>query len=135
MNINTAFSKHLRAEDIGTARPVVTIDRVGIEKVGDDEKPVLYFSGKDKGLVLNRTNSNTLIDLLGTPETDEWAGCRILLYVTKVDFQGKRVPAIRIEAAPPRAVTPVVVGKAKASSAKPEPESAEDELMADDIGF
>ena len=131
MNINTVFSSHLRSEDIGTARPVVTIERIEVEKVGEDTKPVLYFAGKDKGLVLNRTNSNTIIDLLGTPETEEWIGCRILLYVTKVEFQGKRVPAIRIDAAPARAAA--VVNK-KPAKAEPEAEAVE-ELGADDIGF
>lgn len=98
MNINGAFpSKYLKAADLGHTQPTVTIDRVEIEQMQDDEpKPVLYFQGKDKGLVLNKTNSNTITDILGSDETDDWAGKRIRLFVTKVEFQGRRVDAIRV---------------------------------------
>lgn len=124
MNINTVFSSHLKADDIGNSKPVVTIDRVEVEKVGDEDKPVIYFVGKAKGLVCNRTNANMITELLGTAETDEWTGQRIRLYKAKVDFQGKRVDAIRIEGAP-------------SVQAKPKPVVSEDadELTADEIRF
>lgn len=104
MKMSGIFSTHLKAEEIGAKKRVpVTIDHVEMEKVGDDTKPVLYFVGKEKGLVLNKTNTNALIDILGTDESDEWIGAKVVLYTTMVDYQGKRVPAIRIdEAQPPR---------------------------------
>jgi hypothetical protein len=37
-----------------------------------------------------------LVDLFGTSETDQWVGNAITLEKTKVEFSGKRVPAIRI---------------------------------------
>lgn len=98
MNINSAFSTSLKAEDLQGKKPILTIDRVEIEKFGDDKKPVLYFIGKEKGMVLNRTNSNTITELMGTAETDAWHGHRIQLITAMVDFQGKRVPAIRVQA-------------------------------------
>ena len=114
MDINKAFpGQFLRSEDLGTNRPVVTIDRVELEKIGDEHKPILYFQGKERGLVLNKTNSAMIQELLGSPETEEWSGQRVRLYVTKVDFQGKRVSAIRIESAPRGASAP---------PPKPEPE-------------
>lgn len=109
MNINSAFSTSLKADDLQGKKPILVIDRVEIEKIGEDKKPVLYFVGKDKGLILNRTNSNTIIELLGTAETDAWHGHRIQLITAMVDFQGKRVPAIRVQApiAPAAVAVPV----------------------------
>jgi hypothetical protein len=101
LKIGAAFpSQYLKAADIGSARPVVTIDRVVMEDIGGDQKPILYFKGKEKGLVLNKTNANAIIGMTGNDETESWGGQRVAMFVTKVDFQGKRVDAIRIEDAP-----------------------------------
>ena len=97
MNIKDAFpGSYLKAADLGGKRIGVTIDRVELENIGSDNKPVLYFQGKDKGLVLNKTNSNMISEIIGSDETDEWSGHRVALYSTKVDYQGKRVDAIRV---------------------------------------
>lgn len=102
MNINSQFpSKFLSAKDIDED-VVVTIKRVKPEDVGDGEKPVLYLREFEKGLVLNKTNANTITDVLGTPETDEWEGERIGLFVTMVPFQGKNVEAIRVKGRRPK---------------------------------
>ena len=101
-NINDAFpSNYLKASDLKNQQPVVTIDRVEFEPVGrtKEMKPILYFVGKDKGLVLNKTNAKILIGLTGTGETDEWHGFAVKLYATHVEFQGDSVEAIRIKAA------------------------------------
>jgi hypothetical protein len=101
MKGNDVFpSKWLKAEDLGQKTPTVTIKKVDIETIGEDSKPILYFEGKDKGLVLNKTNWNALVDLCGADDSDDWTGHKVKLYVVKVDYQGKRVPAIRIDAAP-----------------------------------
>ncbi len=107
MNINDAFpSQYLKADDLGTNRPIVTIDRVEMEEVGDGRKPILYFTGKQRGMVLNKTNKERLVEFLGSTETDDWHGKRIQLVVEKVDYAGKRVPAIRIhEVSAPKKVT------------------------------
>lgn len=98
MNIDSAFpSKYLKAADLGAARPVVTIASVSMEEVGDDKLPVLKLVGKDKALVLNRTNSSMIAEIAGTNETDNWRGVKIQLYATKTDFGGKRVDCVRIE--------------------------------------
>ena len=91
--------KYLRAADLGTAEPVVTIKTVKMEDLGDETKAVVYFEGKDRGVVLNKTNWNMLVELTGEDDSDHWAGHRIRLFVAKVDFQGKRVPSIRIKEA------------------------------------
>lgn len=128
MNINTAFpSNYLKADDLGKSRPVVTISDVRVEKVGEDEKPIVYFEGKEKGLVLNKTNAATIAELADSSETDDWSGVRVRLYATKVDFQGRRVLAIRIEEAPaaPRSVR----------QPEPEPEPDFVEVGDDEIPF
>lgn len=99
MDINSAFpSKYLKAADLKGHRATVTISSVEMEDIGDDEsKPVLYFDGKSKGLVLNKTNSSMIVEITDNSETDSWTGQQIVLFSTKVDFQGRRVDAIRVD--------------------------------------
>ena len=94
-------SNYLKAGDLGKSRPVVTIERIEYVDMGGKTKPVAFFKGKEKGLVLNVTNCNQITGMTGTEEMDEWIGQRVTLYATKVDFQGKRVDAIRVEDPPP----------------------------------
>jgi hypothetical protein len=116
MNINGAFpnnSSYLRAADIIGKRVAVTIASVKMEDIGDDHKPVVYFVGKDKGLALNKTNASMIAEITGTEETDDWKGHAIVLYTAKVDYQGKRVDGIRVDAPglgamPPPAPKPAV---------------------------
>lgn len=110
-------SKYLKASDLGTNQPIVRILAVKVEILGQgedqDEKPVVYFEGKEKALVTNKTNWNTLIGLFGN-ETDEWIGKRIKILSTEVAFKGKMGMAIRI--------SPMNVNKETAGAAKlPQP--------------
>jgi hypothetical protein len=89
--------RFLRAADLAGHTPVVTIARVEVQTVGDDQKPVVFFEGKDKAIVLNRTNFNAIVEITGREDTDDWPGHKIKLITTKVDYQGRRVPAIRVE--------------------------------------
>jgi hypothetical protein len=93
---------------------------------GEDDKPVVYFENQSKALVLNKTNSNSLEELSGSDETDDWVGLRISLYATKVDFQGRRVPAIRIDAAPAKSSSPGNGGGNKAKTVEPAAEAESD---------
>lgn len=102
MNIDSAFpSTYLKASDLGDNQPVVTIDRVEVEPVGRDKemKPVVYFRGKEKGVVLNKTNSRKIAELTGSKDTDDWTGCQIRLYATETEFGGEMVECIRVKAA------------------------------------
>ncbi|MPZ20111.1 MAG: hypothetical protein GEV06_19670 [Luteitalea sp.] len=101
MNINDAFpSNYLKASDLGEAQPVVAIDRVELEPVGRSKemKPVVYFAGKQKGMVLNKTNSKKIAEIAGSHDTDDWHGVQVRLFATEVDFQGETVEAIRVKA-------------------------------------
>lgn len=96
MKIGSAFpSNFIKCEDL-QGRPVqVKMNYVKFEDIGGDNKPVLYFIGKEKGMVLNKTNANMIAELYGD-ETDGWSNQTVELYPTKTDFQGKRVDAIRV---------------------------------------
>jgi len=96
MKMSDAFpSKFLKAADLQGRHVDVEISHVEMEDLGDDTKPVVYFVGKTKGLVLNKTNGSTIADDYGD-ESDAWVGRIITLFATKVDYQGKRTDAIRV---------------------------------------
>ena len=96
MDINTAFpSNYIAAHDLQGREIQLQIDDVKWEKIGDDKKAVVYFLGKQKGLVLNKTNATTIAEKLGY-ETNNWHGRTISVYPTETDYQGKRVPCIRV---------------------------------------
>lgn len=97
-NFRNSFpSKYLSAADLDGTEPIVTIKNVKAEAIGDDQKLVVYFVGKEKGCVLNKTNANSIADIAKSDDTDDWTGKKLRLITVKVEFQGKRVPAIRIE--------------------------------------
>jgi hypothetical protein len=127
MNIDSAYpSQFLKASDLGDKSPVVTIDRIEVEPVGrtKEMKPIVYFQGKDKGLVLNKTNARKIAELTGSKDTDDWTGCQIRIYATETSFEGDMVECIRIKAA----------GTPTKPVAKPKPEPVE-ELEEDSIPF
>jgi arabinogalactan endo-1,4-beta-galactosidase len=96
MNINDQFpSKFLKAADLNGGEVMVTIKDCIVETIGEDKRPVLYFAGKDKGVVLNKTNATNISEAY-TPDTDEWIGKKVILYCAFVDFQGRSVESIRI---------------------------------------
>lgn len=137
MKIGSAFpSDYLKSADLNGKAVRVTIASVTSEKVGDDMKPVLHFAGKDKGLVLNKTNANRIVEAVGSDETDEWEGWSITLYPCKVDYQGKRVDAIRVDDRPGTSKPP-----AHQTRQAPPPAAEEDypepgsDITDDDIPF
>jgi hypothetical protein len=99
MKVSEAFpSKYLKAADLNGRQVEVTIREVCFEEVGttDDsqQRLVLYFKGKDKGLVLNKTNAIAIANALGD-ETEDWSGNTIVLAPEPVNFKGKIVDGIR----------------------------------------
>lgn len=86
----------LKAEDIGTAKPRVTISQVELKKFDDGTKLVISFHGKDKQFVCNKTNAARIAEVVGSDDTDDWEGKSVVLGVRKVEFKGDLVPAIRV---------------------------------------
>ena len=119
MNINNAFpSKYIKASDLNGSAVAVTIHDVKVEQVGRDQdtKPVVYFEGKTKGLVLNRINSKKIAEIAGSNDTEDWQGTQIAIYPTTTDFGGEEVECIRVKA-------PKAAAKPKPA---PEPEPVDD---------
>ena len=111
MNISGAFpSRYLKAADIPSGRPVpvvvrsVEMEAIETEHGSLEDKPILYFMDKTKGLVLNRTNAATLSELYGD-ETDSWVGQRIDIIATDTTFRGRMVPCLRLRNAETQAET------------------------------
>jgi hypothetical protein len=98
IKVSQAFpSKWLKAEDIPKGKKVrCVMKECQMETVQDEDKIVCYFDGKDKGLMLNKTNAGRLAAAYGD-DTDTWYGKEVFLYVEQVSFQGRMVPAIRVD--------------------------------------
>ena len=103
MKMNDVFpSNYLKASEIpeGTMVPL-RIDRVEIEEFGQgkekESKPVVYFVGKEKGLVLNKTNWQSISYVHGD-ESDDWHGKPVQLFRDMTTFGGKPVECLRIKA-------------------------------------
>ena len=99
MKISSAFpSKFLKASDLQGKEVRVEIFDVRMEDVsgdGSEEKLVMYFKDKQKGLVLNITNRNRLVTAFGD-ETDDWLGKEILIYPEQTQFGGRPVEGLRV---------------------------------------
>jgi hypothetical protein len=94
-------SNYLKAGDLQGRTLRVTMDRVEVEQIGQDRKPVLYFRNKQKGVVLNKTNATNIALMFGE-DMDDWGGSDVELFPTMVDYQGRSVEAIRIRPVRPQ---------------------------------
>lgn len=92
-------------------RVPVTISRVDIETMErdngpDEEKYILYFESKQKGMVANATAEAFLLDQFGDPPgsdqaslTNHFRGKQVILYVDpNVMFGRKKVGGLRFDA-------------------------------------
>jgi hypothetical protein len=96
MNIGEVFpSKYLKAADLNNREVQVTISGVEMEEIGTDQKAIVYFQNKQKGVVLNKTNATNIAAVYGD-DTDSWVGQPVVLFSVWTDFQGKSVQAIRM---------------------------------------
>lgn len=129
-NINEAFpSKFLKASDLKGQQPVVVMSRVAFEPVGQTKemKAVLYFDGKEKGMVLNKTNANKITEIVGSALTEDWPNHQIRIYPSVTTFQGEEVECIRVKA--------VVGQRMTMTKTAPPPPEPGTELTDDDIPF
>src|SRR3990167_4817051 len=96
-------SKFLKKEDLdydnGNLVTITGIDQqnVGLQDGEEDMKWCVHFAEFKKGMVLNSTNIQLCTKALGTDETDDWIGKKVVIYVDdNVSFGGKLVGGIRI---------------------------------------
>lgn len=76
----TGTDQYLKAEDLGKAQPELTIESVEVETFGEEKpsehKLALYFKGREKGIISNKTNTKRIVEKFGA-DTDNWAGKKI----------------------------------------------------------
>jgi hypothetical protein len=94
-------AKYLKKEDISS--PIDTSilwikeEEVTAPGKGTETRLVLYCDGLKKGLVLNTTNADALLDITGTDDYEQWSDISIELYVDPdVKYGGKKIGGIRI---------------------------------------
>jgi hypothetical protein len=125
----TAFGSFLKTEDLGGKPVRVVVEEVGLQDVkgehGIERKLVAKFAGKDKGLILNLTNCESMEQITGEADYEQWAGHTVILYPATTKFGNKMVPCLRIRR------------NAVAKPAPPPPPVEEEiaELTDDDIPF
>ena len=125
--LNDVFpTKYLTAGDLPNRDCPVMIESARVETLGQgadaSTKIVLRLRGKQKELVLNRTNANVVAGIHGN-ETDDWAGKWIAIYPTEVQYGGRMVPAIRVRL---RAPEPPAARPASQTAPPPPPPPADD---------
>ena len=119
-------SNWFSASDFDAIGKELTIGNVMMAQVGAEFKPVVYFNGQEKGLVLNPTNNKLIMAMLGW-ESKDWTGQKIVLFSYSAVFQGQ--PQLRIGVRPP---------DGKALSAPPTPIRQQQPLkdeMNDEVPF
>jgi hypothetical protein len=86
---------YLKAEDVKEKPFKGVIQRVEPAEMNDGkEKVVVYFEGRKRGLVLNGTRYDQIVEITKTHETDNWIGTPLLVYAGKTNFGGKRVDCL-----------------------------------------
>jgi hypothetical protein len=95
-------SKYLKASDLDGTPRTVTIEAAPTETLkndrGEETKTVLYFKGVRQALPLNLTNWDSVADVTGQDDSDDWPGHKVELYPTTTEMRGKTVDCIRIRA-------------------------------------
>jgi hypothetical protein len=115
-------SKYLKKEEFDTPT-VLTIKDCSLEEVGKDENRwVLFFRERTKGLVLNVTKIRQLEAAYGE-DTDDWNGKKVRLsHDPNVAFAGKIVGGIALT-------------MPKGAAAPPAPKAATHEEFDDPVPF
>lgn len=96
-------SQYLKAADLGGRKHKLTIESVQVVEFKDkSRKAAIKFKGRQKGLVLNKTNAQ-LIGKQHGQDMEGWGGKDIIIYPTTTDFGGEMVDCIRVEQVIPEA--------------------------------
>ena len=112
-------AKYLKGVDISGQEWEVTISNAEPEagfKPGDPERIALSFHEIDQKLTLNKGNYLMVKENMGSSNTDDWVGKKIVLFGTRdQNPQGEIVDVVRVRP-PERKVKRVVPGKSKSPS-------------------
>ncbi len=106
-DFKTLFTgRFLASPDLGKNEVTVKIESVTSEAVRDDEKGterkrwILYFEGKDKGMLLNKTNALLIAALCRSSMTEDWIGHSITVGVRRVQLGPEMVDGLRVIGSP-----------------------------------
>jgi hypothetical protein len=122
-------SSWLSANDFDSTGKEFTIGNVMMQQVGAEHKPVIFFYGQEKALVINKTNNRVLIGLFGK-ESNDWAGKKVVLFSYMGQAQFGQPPKLQlgVRAADPGAPAPKAV---PVKIPKVKPRTMEEELNDD----
>ena len=89
--------RRILSDPVDTELLYVKEEKVPTPGKGTRTRAVAYFEGLSKGLVLNNSNGETLAEMTGTDDPNEWKDVALQLYVDPdVTFGKKKVGGIRI---------------------------------------
>lgn len=104
-NIDSMYkSKYIKGEELNGDAWTLTISRLAQEKMRPnssapvEEKWVCYVDESDRGFVLNAKRAKAIAEIVGSKETDDWAGHKIEIYPEDVWVAGQTVITIRVKA-------------------------------------
>src|SRR5690242_20285422 len=124
MKKSDAFpSKYLSAADLAGKPRVVTILSTSYEELGQrdgrkQEKLICHFrDNRVKPLVVNMVNFDTIADVTGEGDSDDWPGHQIEVFPTTTSLGNRTVPCIRVRK--PTTVLPLKPAPAKRAAPAP----------------
>lgn len=125
-------SKYLKRIDCGENGILLTIEsieQVDLARPGEeaDMKWIVKWEEDAKPMVLNKGNAERIARVTGSEDTEDWFGKQVVAYDDpNVEFGGKLVGGIRIRA-PKKKIAAPLAPSIQPATAKPVPQSAEDE--------
>jgi hypothetical protein len=138
MNISELkSSRFLKQSDVGVG-VLVTITSLTQENVAADGaeetlKYCLHFEELERPMVLNSTNGQLIAKILGSEESDDWVGKKVVLYADpNISFGGKITGGIRVRA--PRINKPAAKAPVKSKPAPMPDPAKETEVEQDAAG-
>ncbi len=105
MKLNDLFPcKYATGEDLAGKSVTLTISHLRLEKMiptpgtAPVEKWVVFFKEAQKGIVLSKTLAFQISKAVGSEDTDDWVGKKVVLYPEPVNVAGYTRTAIRARA-------------------------------------
>ncbi|MCL4295715.1 MAG: hypothetical protein KJ077_08310 [Anaerolineae bacterium] len=104
MKISDLFpSKYMKGDDMGGKPWSFKIKSVRMEEMHDKQankkakKPVVYFHGPRKGLILNRTVAEQIAKVTDQDDTDNWPGHVVTIHPMTITAFGSTYLVIRVK--------------------------------------
>ena len=93
-------AKYMRSWDLAGREWTLRIMRVEAQELTaqggrKSKKPIVYFDGARKALVLNKTNAKAIAGMYGV-DTRGWLGKPVAVYPTTTEMGGEIVDCIRV---------------------------------------